>query len=71
MEKDGWPKRLCHRSEDSIGLLIELGNCGDQRIEALHTSTAIKHPPRDLILDQKEEGMKLYEDTIVKSNTMN
>ena len=54
-----------------MNLLIGLEKLGNQRIETVHISTAIEDPPRDLILYQEEKRVKLYEDTIIKSNTMN
>ena len=41
-----------------MSLLIELGKLGNQRIEAVHASTAIEDPPRDLVLDKKTGGIQ-------------
>ena len=57
--------------DGTIDLFIELAILGKQRVEPLRTDTSMKNSLRDLILDQKEERMKLKEYMIIESNAMN
>lgn len=56
---------------DTICLFIEPSNIRNQRVNPSKTSTSKHDSLGDLILDQKEEGVKFKKNMIIKSNTMN
>ena len=56
--------------DDTKDLFIEAPELGKKRVEPMHASTVIENSLCDLILDQKELGMKFKENFVVKSNAM-
>ena len=64
-------RAMCGRKLDSTtSLYIQSPKLRNQRVESTNASTWIENSLRHLILDQKEVRVKLKEDMIIKSNSM-